>query len=832
MRSAIALLPRASRVLSNRLFLRFPTISQTARYSDATISTNGILLGRRYGETEEEAERYVEEPTAKSSTGSALKDKYSVLSGSIHESAPSIGKIVLTNTSLSFEELLIESEVGNSEDGVARLVDLPENHYNYRLWSELLHFRLRLYGIDGARQIWLGMERRAVDWPVQGEYARDIWSAFGTLALKDPVVLEEMWKYMRILHKRTGTIYAPIYVQIIGHSLEYNSKKALEWHDHLRRLHLPVVGQMQELVKHAMQSKEGMKTFRRLLKKCSDRDLYDTLIPRLCQASRYAEALDWHAYFIGVHDLPSHTSIVEPLRRYLAMNRQDDALRKLDKELFDKGVDFASRISTASHENTKISRETANLILGETYGVSPKTIKDEFCARCFATRGLSVDFIIACLASLGVQVLGPLALRELAVRAATVDELNKRLAQLSNAKIALRACVYSRLIEKLSTRRLQRLLDVVLASDQHPDVFEDMEVQQALLKQYLGAEDWPQVYRTVHVLTAFEGSREEPDAVAWSLLLKSHITSANWSMISRVVDDMIVNQISVLPHIAKLPVLSLLRTRLPGRHPVTRLRETDDLAFVTTTLMKILYAGGRVQVRSWKEIFTRFGMDGKMPEIEAISSFLVHYYSLGSKDPDATNSATENSGAASGILSPSMSSDKLPTDMASNARTLREIFTPVWQESVIAWGFDSLEVKAEAAAAGERGDMRWWWGVELLNSLRGRGVEVHSSTVKRICRQRLMILFGPGSSKHRTNMVAAKTNPYSLKEMMVQLNRVWTADKVFRITARGAQAKDHTGNQALRRTAFGADSGWGQVKARKRRVRRAMTNHGRVREGK
>src|SRR2546429_6110405 len=56
---------------------------------------------------------------------------------------------------------------------------------------------------------------------------------------------------------------------------------------------------------------------------------------------------------------------------------------------------------------------------------------DEFCARLFATTAFGVDFILQGMQMIGVDEVGPLALRELAIREENCDSVSNRLAQLS-----------------------------------------------------------------------------------------------------------------------------------------------------------------------------------------------------------------------------------------------------------------------------------------------------------------------------------------------------------------------------------------------------------------
>ena len=724
---------------------------------------------------------------------------------------------VKTRISLSFEQLLVESDLDTGRSGtLRRLVDLPEHSHNYSIWSELLAFRRRVYGVEGTRAIFRGLQNRNISLPLDSEDAGKIWQAFIELALKDPSFLELLWKSTRSLYRQTSNIHAPLYVQVVGHYLTHDAATALSWHNRFRVVNCPIPGQLAELVEPAIRSKDGLTTLKKMYNASAERQLYNALIPQLYAANKYEDALQWHHHLMRVGDLPRDITAVEPLRRYLASQHRLDDLRKLTRQLVDAGVSFAKTLSGVMNNNTKISREMANLILGETYGVAPRPIRDEFCARCFATKGISVDFVIACLSSFGLNRLGPLALRELAIRAGHVDEIALKLSRLKKVNISLHVCVFSQLVQKLVKEKRQDLLDSVLSSDQHPDVYEDTQLQQALLSEYVKSQDWQQVYRTVAILAASESDCAQPTVEAWNLLLQNHIKSKDWTSIRTMVEDMILHKITISPQIIGTSIPGLLRTRKPGQKPTTVLEKADDLFFVTNILISICRASASLPRLDWKEIFLRHAQEDRLSDVENITEFLLQHHSKHEIRPHTNTTHM--------VLSPMMQRTTLTSQQASlgSAEELRRIFSPAWQKAVIAWGFSRLAVAHHAAPKSTMlPDVRtfktatslpaWTWGVQLLSFLRSRGVDVKTSTVRNACRGELLILFGPGRSRERDNVLAAAANPYSLKSMMQHLNVAWTAEQLFRLPAKGLRSTEHAGNQALRRSVFGAKVGYARV---------------------
>src|SRR5699024_2293321 len=126
-----------------------------------------------------------------------------------------------------------------------------------------------------------------------------------------------------------------------------------------------------------------------------------------------------------------------------------------------------------------------------------KPLKDEFGARLFATAAFGFDTVLAGLAMFRIPVIGPLSLREMAIRSHGSRDIQEKLQRLQKAGISIGDSVYARLLRKLAVENRDILLADLLESDQHPDMLEDAGIQESLLVSNYMARDGRQYNLTL-----------------------------------------------------------------------------------------------------------------------------------------------------------------------------------------------------------------------------------------------------------------------------------------------------------------------------------------------
>jgi len=616
--------------------------------------------------------------------------------------------------------------------------------------------------------------------PTTGEHAVKLWSTIASVAIQYNL-LHEVWQYAVALAKKTSRRYEGLYEVIIGYYLRTQPAQVLPWHRKFRQLNLPAAGSLANLVDDAVQTKRSLKTFRRLYNESEDRAVYDRMIPHLCERGLQEEAVLWHRNLMKVNDLPSDASVVDPLRDYLALSGDQEVLREVTNDLVTRGVSFAKTIPRTLQPNTKISREMMSRMLGESHGVTPKVISDRFSARMFATRAFSIDFAIAGLTSFGFDALGPLSMRELALRCKGAEEILARITQLENLKVQLSPCVYVQLVRRLAAEGRESMLEAILQSDQHPDVYDDHKLQRQLLEQYVQTQDWPQVHRTLTILTAFH---EEPEVEAWNMILRTHMTHGNVRRVREVFDDMLANGIKIKAGTVKCSFFKLLRPRNSGKRPVTLHRHFDDLAFVTVMWLKILQSGGRIPVAAWSQIHNYYGMEGRIHELERLTLWLVQFYSRQALAALSGQNNRTPGFRRLNVTSVRQSKAISPNDWHDD---LKKMFGSVRQSAIVSWAFktigwgpnklETLRRRDRLAPATTQPNLGryepWARGVALLRVMKQCGIPVGQATVRKAVRQCLLILFGPGRSNRLDNRAAVKRNTMSLPYMVRYLNAVW-----------------------------------------------------------
>ncbi|KAI9879778.1 MAG: hypothetical protein M1830_007220 [Pleopsidium flavum] len=675
----------------------------------------------------------------------------------------------------SWKGLQFESDVNNDWGLGSRLVDKPGHSHNFQIWVELLEFRQRMHGSRGVADIWKGIRKRRLKLPSSGPQAETLWNAIIALGFTRPDVLAQVYEYAQGLFEDTGTRWKGLYRTIIAHFVATEPKKVHDWHMRLRWNHSPLPEHVDFIFNEALTNKEALHVFRRVYIELDVRTLYASIVGRLCDVGFYDTAHEWHYLLMQMKDLPSSSTAVEPLMHYLASYGKSDQLRDLTRSMVDAAIPFAASTSKAFRDNEIISREVMNRMLGEAHSITPKKFSDQFCARIFATRAFSIDIVLSGLCFLGMEAIGPLSIREISSRDATPQAIARRMDQLKEIGISLDASTFSKLVRKFALENKTDILNDLLASDQHPDTFEDLDLQESLLASYHEAQDWRKFDMTLAAITAY--SNGNTAVATWNLILRSYLTQRNSKAATQTLEDMRLEGIPVSPRSCRSMRSNILRFRREGRRPVSHAGRSDDLGLLISLWQGAIRCGGDLSPLAWKEVFRRLGQTNRLDELEKLALWLTAWYSpKGSEDRRSLLSPHE---AYTGIKRLGLEPRELPT--SHHRHPYRIIFSTVQQEAIIAWGFKNVSTKASAtrrpsnvkAIPSKYHDRHWTWGLKLLLKLKRRGVIVNNGTVGRVIRHRLMILYGDGRSAVRANRVARANNPHALPAVLSEVTAIW-----------------------------------------------------------
>ncbi|KAF2792973.1 hypothetical protein K505DRAFT_325781 [Melanomma pulvis-pyrius CBS 109.77] len=665
-------------------------------------------------------------------------------------------------------------------------IDNVEEPEKAALWAEALQYRERVYGLHGIRDIWFGMARRGYNLPTADTAeANVLWATL----MKNSQIVIPIQDHAVQLHKDTGHIFPRLYEVCIVHWLPRNPELALEYHHRmvikLRLKKLPLRQVAQQL--RSRLTAKSLEAFMDIYRTSNERDVYDEIVPFLCDNRKFVDARRWHAMCSHRGDLPSPSVASHPI---IQLFTAENSVIYTPNNRFV----YPSAGGAPRDGNPKYNEELMRRLLGR--DTAPVRFEDSFCARMFATRAFPPDSIVKGLAMVGVNEIGPQALLAMSARTEPLTDLPERFKELKEAGIALQGCVFSLALEKFAMEGKFSLVRSILNSDQHPDVFGDEQLQKKLLNFYLEREDHVQAHRTLAILTLFHN---DPCTESWNLVLQASIREVVPHRIVQVLQDMRINGVLITKE-TLVSIKSILRRRQGGRKPGPAIRGNfDDLRFVTRIYITILESGiAHIPPLAWREIIRRYGMLGRFRELRRLIFWLFSWYAprngtifANLPKPPFLDSATEKLRAA--FPHWQHHSNIVPWLSTGNAfHPIRQLFPNPFQQALVVWGFragllpnGSLEQSMLSDVASKkhyrhkflkRGDIKrlhWSIGLQTLVQLRNLGVHVHRHTVIKALQMQFVILFGRGRSLRKENRAMEDNNSISYGEYVREVNRIW-----------------------------------------------------------
>ena len=680
---------------------------------------------------------------------------------------------------LTAEQLAVESEVYDVRQLGHKLVDHPSHRNNFELWWELLSYRMRHYGHQGILDIWKGMTLRGkmVSPPVEGQTADRLWGAFQLAGARNKDFLRELCDYAKRLWHTEGKRRKHFYIEVIGEIFRASNKAmktadVIQFHDLLHKDFLRSPNDLAKLFPRAATTKTGLWIFKHLCSTVEGHQIYQHVVPYLYRGRRFDEAFEMHRFLVMRRDYPPEPWDEEQLHQYMARRDKDvDAVAAGSQS--SKG-ESRSLMGASNH-----AQHSLQAIFEKLDGKKKGQFSDEFGARLFATKALSFELILTGLGLFSVKAIGPLTLRELALQADEPQLIYERLNELQEAGIDIGESKFARIVRKLAKENRADLLHDVLASDQHPDVFEDWRLQESLLAHYQ-AHDRPRDFdRTMAILTLDASDNVD----TWNLILRAYLTRRDWTLVKKALEEMLEQQVPVTERSIVHMHQQILKPRKPGKAPLPTKDSANDVLFLIRLWQKIIQSGGLVASRLWKEPLRRLGMEGRWNNLEQTALWLASWYSQehmhGIRQALVPRYTTKTARHLAPI------EPQLPGSHKESA--LRKIFTPGLMQAIVEWGFIwsatspsparvSSSLAISHSTAGEVvHPMPWTRGISLLKQLRdGYGVVVPTSLIRRVCRLRLKQLFGPlQRSRKPRNARARARNQYPLPSFVRDAGAIW-----------------------------------------------------------
>ena len=682
---------------------------------------------------------------------------------------------------VTFKQHEYESTIEEQFRGGSLLIDDELYAGDWQLWLELIRFRKRHQGAGGTKPLFKEIFRRNLCIPDATKVGYELWDILIMAGHHDPEFLEVVISYATKIKKATGHLWRPIYKSILVNALKKDPIVAHQLHVRLKQDFPPSTWIYTRLFNFSLEW-DCVDAFEGLYRDFPVPSMYSAIVPELCKMQQFQRALRWHHLLFTNRDYPTEFYDVKSLLVYLAKVGDYLQVEQIVKDL--KGAkdlipSIPSGIETYIRKDKVLSREIFNRHLGEIHGVASKHLSDNFCARLFATKLFSVDTVIAGLQMMAVSRIGPLALREIAIRDDCHGEtIVRHLMRLEDAGILSDQSAFSLLIRKLASAGNLAMLRPLVQSDLHPDNFDDINIQEKLLAEYHQRcdQDWIEL-----TLAAITIRCKEADLAKWrwNLILRSHITLRNKDAVFSILEAMKRDNVPITTRSSRHLRVSWLSGRNIGRAAHC----TKELTIIINASVSTLQSGRPVPITAWREILRRLGMAGRLKEVENLALWLVDHY---------TSAKAQHSLPDHIILGPSQGNE-FSTDRNRHA-FLNRLFTISAQHAIVAWGFKQemqhlpvvwrLHSKRSPRPPYEA---HWTWGLVLLRKLQERGVPIHQDTVARICKVRLKILFGNGISRSRINRKSRSLNDlrrtaldrYALEVYVKGMQAIWGAN-VFR----------------------------------------------------
>ncbi|KAL3430778.1 hypothetical protein BDV09DRAFT_177898 [Aspergillus tetrazonus] len=670
------------------------------------------------------------------------------------------------------ERLDYESDIGHTDDVGTRLVDDPAHQNDFELWLELLRYRQRHYGDTGTLHIWEGMTKRVggLQLPVDGESADFFWQSFVNYGLKREATLNEVVDYALELEHRTGKLWPKLYQSIVGTFVKLGmANQALKWHKRLQKAHTPSDRDIAECFTAALLDYDSSRrayvglrarvaAFREICKHTNGHQVYGQVISALMASGKSKELLRMHEFLVGQGDHPRSIEELEPVLEYVRIFSNNATKARLERYCDERfGRDNAAD-SSVSLPSSTTDRSPA---VGVKDQLEENGLKDDFGARIFATKALSIEMIIAGFKTFHIPAIGPQSLREMARRACGSHDILEKLEQLEQGKISVGNSVFVRLLRRLAREKEEILLSDLIHSDQHHDVLEDYETQASLLVSHYAARDWRQYNLTLVVLKELLGEGSK----LLNIHFQKHLAAGEKDLAAQAVTEMLAQGFTLEPATLTFMINYLFGPRKPGRKAVNQpnLRSTHSLPSAFRYLQNIALTGTSVPVKLWVELLKRYGMVGRWEELRACCLWLARRYSTIPSTPRDDVRASKR--------------DPL---------ILQQIFDRHMQEAIVSWGFiiepPTMLKSKDYHATGMHGErlVPFVRGILLLRELRSKGIDIQSPLVRRVSKRRLVMLYGPPFfSNRKRNRTLRALNPYPADRLIEDVNRAWGEPELF-----------------------------------------------------
>lgn len=680
------------------------------------------------------------------------------------------------------QRLLFESDVISQNDKVFRLVDDPENANDVELWDCILAFRYRREGPEGVAIVLQGLQRRRTLRQVEGDVAAGFWQMILNVAVHDETLLESVWEYSEWLYKEDGVRWPNLYRTVISSFISRRLEKdALRWHIRLSPNFGLEANNFARMLQQYITDPDPVvqDTLKGLYRLSIHRQLYDNLVPYLYAQGTQSTARKWRKFLLYNNDVPASVA-ARPFLRFLASYFPRDLM--VQTEFLAAGIaepsEYESDIPGNDVVPDKSFRHFVNRMAGQRFGIKEKTYNDALGARWFASSWISLDMAVEVVRILGVDRIGPLSLQSIALRERHSDRILHRLDQLETFNISIGTSSYAKAIRHFAAIDDYGALMDLLQSDMHPDIFDDLNIQQKILGSAIMLGDWKK-YRLV--LAVRLAVSLDSVALASNALLSACLESGNKQMTLRVLEDMSSRGVQIFPSTSHALSLKIIRDVSPHARDATPV----DLQFYVAICRRIMAMRFPLATRSLQIILFRLVREGHMDEFERLSLEILHrYQSFQTSERSTLNVHKFDVPEILQKESHYRSFQMIPRDLSllHELHPIQLLFDKKLQHCMIRAGFArSTLYRQQHDTAGlidptQPVDFGFARGIRLLALWKERGVFVDLGSLRKTIQLRLADLYGADWFANRRLRSAVRGNRVTLDEAKALCDEAWGAE--------------------------------------------------------
>ena len=382
-----------------------------------------------------------------------------------------------------------------------------DSQLDFAQWKKLLDHEVKQNGLDGAKSVWqrLIFGTKMVELDSEDEYATATWMKLLSVAAeaRDLTFINLLCQSVKGVARRRTELFTEVISTLLRHECHQSAHlwvKKLKERIQNRRSKMCALFEL-----YNPHGRIELTRFFEVYDIVRPGRMYGFIMRQLLDAGRADDAYIAHRLLIVRNDVPSSFAEAEPYVVHLAKTSQK--LSPFLAQLEAAGVKFTSRgrakyaLQTQAMQNA--AKQDAHSGGAEEVSAlysKPNAVSDRVAAKAFATRALSFDFALNALKAFGLTEIGPQSIREMGLASPSMDEFARRLETLDDDGVDTGSSTYSRIVRRLCSDKEFHLLEKILNTDMHHDVFEDTEALQHLLVESLCKANWSQANLLLTIL--------------------------------------------------------------------------------------------------------------------------------------------------------------------------------------------------------------------------------------------------------------------------------------------------------------------------------------------